>query len=515
MLSPLTLQQFRSISAIFRGNSLSVLSAPRLALRLAGMLALLLAVTYGCSSSNVHGVVMDGPTVAARNQAAANSGEPVASVCARLLPKCKPDKPKPECECSLQTVVDLYAARADTPDGIPLWHALQELVQTSKAAQWVTVESPQVSEEEEPRGPTVSQQALQDELKRNQATSWKFLTPKDYTFKYILHNPTRNQVVAEVELAGGDRLSQLLLPGQNLTLSHTAQCQPHGGVRTQNIGLILEFHFDCDGEASAKVVGIQPVRRELGVDKRACDADVPLEAIGRVWQALPTTRMTDIYLHAIDGELGLRTHKVDGIAPRMTVFARGKDVDVVIAVKNSGSRDGTVVAQVAPGAEVAIDVAAGGTAEAKLTVPANPAPVLMIRGILPRIRSTAWLVGSWQFREARIAILPDGKDSKNDTLRAYLFVPGSTPFVMTVPVRVVDGKIEIRATVPPALAQAVIPSVRASGFVDLVLTGNLKQMDQYVFGGGRAMPLQADIRDGSTADAPSLGRGSLVWSANQ
>ena len=121
-----------------------------------------------------------------------------------------------KCDCSVQALLDAYNTKLDPA----VWQALQAVATAMPAKQWLTPEAAVVSNEEEERGPAeVSAEAMESELKRQGATAWKPLTPKEYTYKVGLHNPTRNQVVLDVQMADG-LVSQYLSAGQNLTVTH-------------------------------------------------------------------------------------------------------------------------------------------------------------------------------------------------------------------------------------------------------------------------------------------------------
>ena len=425
-------------------------------------------------------------------------------MCKRLLPKCKAGKAKAECECSLQNMLELAANQSEGPESSAIWSALQALLRAQPAEQWATVQAPVVSTEEDERGPPIDNQMLQAELAKEGATGWKFLTPRDYTYKFTLRNPTRNQIVVDVQLAD-TKQSVLLTPGQNVVLQHTARCESHGAVRRQKIGLILEFHFDCDADPVARVTSVRPVRLELAIDRRAADADLPLQTIAQVWQALPRTRMTDVYLRAVDMELQRRSKAVASVTGRLTVYPRTGEGPVPVAAtfENSGDDDATVVFDISPLRDQALLVPHHGTAEAKLQVPVGPPPVLTVKGLLPPLRSPGWLVGSWTFRDAKLVVLPS--DKPGELLAFFVLVRDRGPQVVAAPVAGSAGVATVRATVPAAWGQALFGATLGEGDVAVTWTVNLASQDQFIFGAGRAMPSEVEV---------GAKRGSFVWNAN-
>ena len=362
-------------------------------------------------------------------------------------------------------------------------------------AEWVTVEGVVVSTVEDERGPKFDADAVAKDVEEAHATGSKFLTPREYSYRYTLRNPAARPVSLDVDLPG-QRMRRVLAPGQQVVAQATVPCIAHGAVTKRLENGVLEYHFECNADNQARIVAVRPVERELLLDKRAADAEVPLDVMARIWQALPATALTSQYLAMIDEVMRRRTDALGDFQGRLaTQHKTNPDAPTaaLATVRNASPHDATVVFDVGTGKEQRLIIPHGQTGEMKLDVPAGVTPELKILGVLPRLRSVDWLLGVWAFKGARMALLP----AERGQWTAFL-VPTDGGRVTAVGLHVNDGIVQARANVPAAFVKALYgadtPGSCEEG-CEVRWMMRVADFDQYVTGAGRALQVEFDAGD--------------------
>ncbi len=363
------------------------------------------------------------------------------------------------------------------------------------SAEWVTVEGVVVSTVEDERGPKFDADAVAKDVEEAHATGSKFLTPREYSYRYTLRNPAARAVSLEVDLPG-QRLRRVLTAGQQLVAQATVACIPHGSVTKRLNGAVLEYHFECNADNQARVVAVRPVERELLLDKRAADAEVPLEVIARIWQMLPGTALTGQYAAMIDEFMRRRADGFGEFQGRLATQHKANPeapTPVLATIRNASQHDATVVFDVGTGREQRLIIPRGQTGEMKLDVPGGVTPDLKILGILPRLRSLDWLVGVWSFKGAKMALLP----AERGQWTAFL-LPADGGRVTAVGLHVQDGILQARANAPAAFVKALYGADTPGSCDDgceLRWMMRVADFDQYVTGAGRALQVEFDAAD--------------------
>lgn len=382
------------------------------------------------------------------------------------------------------------------------------LLKVAATSDWVSVESPAVSSVEEERGPQVDAEALKAELAAAGASSCKFLIPKDYSFKFTMHNPSKYPLLVAAVLPGNLRVARFLQPGQTSYGVQTTACIAHGSVTKKKIGNVLELHFECNADTSARVSALRPVKRELAVDSRASEQEPPFDVMIRVWQALPMTALTELYLGVIEDVLRRRNEDYSNIVGKLTPAKKANTdgtTTVNVSLRNSTGRDVTVIFDVGTGHDQRLLLFRSGIGELKVDVPAGVVPDLKIKGLLPKLRSAEWLTGNWQFQKGRLVIVPDARGQ----LVAFARAPGAIQPMAPIPMRNEANALVGFGKVEQGFVQALFgdkaPHNCEEG-CDLKLRIVLGEQDQYVLGAGRAMPAEITVGEN---------RGNFRFSAEQ
>lgn len=361
------------------------------------------------------------------------------------------------------------------------------------SADWVVAEPPAVCPIEVERGPTVDPAAIQHELALAGATSYKFLTPKDYAIRYALRNPTRHPVVLEATLPGG-KVTRALAPGQGATGTQTVACSPHGAVTKVKSGDVLEFHFECNAESTARVAGVWPLKRELAADRRALEPELPLEVMAKVLAAVPGSRLADAWLSQLEDQLRKRSEEIVAVNGRLAVFGRtvpGKQTAVVASFRSTLGRDVTVVFDVGTGRDERLLVPRGAQAELRLNVLAGAVPELRVRSLLPRLRSLDWLVGRWLFQGVQIAVLPTDRGS---VALFVVTVQDGAPLLIPLQVQVDAAGVVAQGTLPGTAVRSLLGGkAPACASCPVRFAARLADQDQFVVGGGRVMPVELTV----------------------
>ena len=318
------------------------------------------------------------------------------------------------------------------------------------------------------------------------ALTWFDAKPAEMTRKGAEHrwqaiNPSKAPVVVRFEVAGM-AYHRLVRPGKRVT----------GKVVTAQAST-----------TPGRVLDVIAVGRELAIDKSAGDEDVTLETIARVWQKLPGTAMTEIYLQRLAEFVAERT--ADKTVVRGSVRAGrrpGKDEyqPAKVSLRNGGKRDVTVLYDAGTGRLERLILKRGGKMSLTLLIPPGNTAKMEIKSVLPRLRSLGWLTGRWTLGSAQLVVLPAGKEQ----VAAFVVDAGpagnGTPTIMPLTTVVNGNSAGCRGKVPSVFARSVffdLPPCPEGG-CDAVITIPLQAQDQYDEQGGRSLKVQMQTgpRDG-------------------
>lgn len=393
---------------------------------------------------------------------------------------------------SVTAVVAYLTTYPTAPQSASLYGALQR---SAPGLDWLSVEPPVISPVEIENGPTMDPEAMAQQVEAMGGKRWKFFTPKEYSVRYNLRNPTQHPLVIDLE-SRGERVSRFVQAGQGVTGEQVIPCRPHGAVTPKKVDDVIEFHFECGTDPTMRIVALRPVAREIAVDRRATDRDVPFEVMARVLTEVPDSRLAEVYFRLVDEQLEKRSLE-SAVSGRLNIVrkAEGKTPAVVeVSLRNTSARDVTAVFDVGSGREQRLAVARGKTAELRIEVPAEFAPALTIKGVLPRMRSMEWLVGAWMTPTSRVLIIPNARNQ----LVAFFMDAGDPatnrlPQVIAAQLDVNDTMATGRATVLAAHARGLfgtrVPAACAQG-CGIQWTVRLTDLDQFTFGVSRTLPAE-------------------------
>ncbi|MSP90439.1 MAG: hypothetical protein EXR79_01315 [Myxococcales bacterium] len=405
---------------------------------------------------------------------------------------------------SPQAWLDFIATFADTPEAAAAYDTLQRAV-AARASDWVQMDTPTIAQVEVERGPAIDSALLDKEMKAEGATAVRMVSPRDYTVRLTLRNATKHAVQVEAE-GGGVRAARFLTAGASWSTAQTAPCTPHGNPTSRRkVGSMLELRFDCGVDAALRVLAVRPIKRELAVDRRAAEPDVPFEVIARVWQAVPATVLTEFYVSAVQDAMRRRAEDLSVVQARLSV---GKKVTpdgpnpVQASFRNTSGRDVVVVFDLGAGRDERMLVPRLQTAEFRMDLPPAVTPDLKVKGLLPRLRSTDWLIGVWGFADARVVVLPgdrpnqviafvvpsDGQRAGGGTQARVVAVP------MTITDNLVGGEGDVPAPFTAALFGGKVP-VGCENGCRAKLNARLSDLDQYILGAGRVLPIEVVVGD--------------------
>lgn len=330
---------------------------------------------------------------------------------------------------------------------------------------------------------------VQDDLQELKATGVRTLMPREVVCNLAVHNPTTQPVVMDVELAGV-LAHTFLAPKQSATVKQTVRCQPNGTPAKANVGGVLEYRYGCQVQARARLVGLRPAAAEMAVDKRAGDPTAPLDVYAKVWQAMPGTRLGQVYADVVSERRRREQDEISDVRGEVTLLSKpaaGRPTPIRVQMKNTANRDLTVLYTVGTGRDERLQLAKGGTQEIMLNTLPNLTPDLHIVAVLPRLRSVDWLVGSWVLQDARLVLLPDGHGG----LLVFPLVFDKNEIWTAQPIQAeeIGGIFRFKMQASGAWLGALmgqIPDTCLNGCqVDFVLKAS--DQDHYVIGGARQL----------------------------
>ncbi len=382
--------------------------------------------------------------------------------------------------------LDFLAKWPDSEESPAVFAALQRAA-VEESANWLSeVKCAASNERLERRMPPPS---LQADLNEAKTTRWRSVLPREVGCTFTVRNPTALPVVVDVDLPGG-HTHRFLTAKQSGTVKESLRCQPEGlPQKTVTAGLV-EYTYACALAGPTRVVGLRPATAELAVDKRAGDPLAPLETLAKVWQSLPGTRLGQVYIDLIGERLRRLAEDVGPLNGKLTVLQKpvaGTPTPVRVAFKNTSGRDVTVLYTVGTGRDERLLLPKGGAQEVMLKTLANLEADLRVIGVLPKLRSMDWLVGSWQLGAARLVILP----TANGGLAAFALVNDADGMRRAVPAmtETVGGVVTFKATVGGTWLGALLGQVPTACATACEAEFTLKLSDQelYTIGGPRVL----------------------------
>lgn len=394
--------------------------------------------------------------------------------------------------------LDLLAAMPDGDDADKAFDQLQKSARGRSSA-WLQADAPQATVDEVDSPPLIDAAQLKRDLADADATTARFLVPREVAVAWTLKNPTKQPALVEFAI-GAVRAWRVVEAGGQASGVWKGACVPLGSPLRNKVGLVLQYRYACDlAKSVPRLVGVRPVRRELAADKRALDADASLETIAKVWQAVPGSRIADLQLAAVTDAMRKRAEDLSVVQIRATPdkLVPGQPTQVKVEIKNTSSRDLTAVFDVGTGRDERLQVGRRSSADVRLSVPAGVTPEAKLKGILPKLRTLDWLVGDWVFQGVHLVILPSEKG-----LVAFAVEPGAgedvPPRVWPIPVDLGSSEAIWQADLPGLFALALFadktPAACESRCV-LQMRAKLLDQDQYILGAGRVLVVDVQVAD--------------------
>jgi hypothetical protein len=325
--------------------------------------------------------------------------------------------------------------------------------------------------------------------------------PREVSVAWTLKNPTRLPVVAELRF-GTARLWRQLDGGAQVKGTWRGACQPLQPPLRNKVGQVLQYVYNCDlTKARPQLASLRPLKRELAIDKRAGDDDLGLETVGKVWQAVPATRIADLHLLAIEEVMRKRSEELTSVLIRTTPqdkLVPGKPVVAKVDLRSSVNRDVTVVFDAGTGREERLAVGRRAMAEIRLDVPVaadGSLPTPKIKAVLPRMRAAEWLIGNWTWKGMHLVILPVDKG-----LMAFAIEPaageGLPPRVWPLPVELNATDAVIQGDWPATMALALFADktpAQCDRQCAMTMRVKLSDQDQFVLGAGRVLGVEVEV----------------------
>lgn len=385
--------------------------------------------------------------------------------------------------------IDFLSRWPDTEDSAAVFAALQRGA-VEESANWLSeVKCAPAAETVERRLPPPT---LAADLAEAKTTRWRSLLPRDVQCSYAVRNPTSQPVILDIDLPGG-RAHRFLAAKQSGTVKEGLRCQPEGAPQKSVAAGVVEYRYGCAMAGASRVVGLRLAAGEIAIDKRAADPTAPLETLAKVWQTLPNTRLGQVYMYVIAERLRRATEDVSQVNGQLTVLqkpAADQPTPVRVAFRNTSGHDVTVLYTVGTGRDERLLLPKGGAQEVMLKALPNIEPDLRVTGVLPRLRSIDWLVGSWQSGAARLVLLPTASGGT----AAFALVADATGMRHAVPAvtEQAGGVVTFKAAVGGAWLASLlgkVPEVCAAT-CEAQFTLKLSDQELYTIGGPRLLVVE-------------------------
>ncbi|MBI5609683.1 MAG: hypothetical protein HY902_12495 [Deltaproteobacteria bacterium] len=387
------------------------------------------------------------------------------------------------------------------PDGDEADKGYEALQKAAKAHAnaWLQLEPAQLAADEVDIAAPLDAAQVKKDLGEADATTARFLAPREVIIPWVLKNPTKQPVVVEVH-AGPQHMSRALEPGGQASGSWRTACSPLGPPLRSKVGLVLQYRYSCDlAKTGAHLASVRPARRELAVDKRAVDSETSPEALAKVWSAVPNTRLADLQLLALNEGFRKRAEDLSVLTSKVTAekLVPGQPVSIKVELRSTANRDVTAVFDVGGGRDERLLVPKRGLAEVRLVVPAGAPTDVRIKGLLPKLRAADWLVGDWVFQGVHLVILPTDKG-----LMAFALEPGAgedvPPRLWPMAVDVGSSDATWQGELPGLFALALLADktpAACESRCSVQMRARFIDQDQYILGAGRVLILDVQVAD--------------------
>ncbi len=387
------------------------------------------------------------------------------------------------------------------PDGDEADKAYESLQKSAKAhaTAWLQLDPPQLAADEVDIAAPLDAAQVKKDLTEADATTARFLAPREVVIPWVLRNPTKQPVVVEVH-AGPMHTSRMLEAGGQASGNWRTACVPMGPPLRSKVGLVLQYRYSCDlAKTGAHLASVRPARRELAVDKRAAESETSPESLARVWSAVPNTRLADLQLAALNEGFRKRAEDLSIITSKVTAdkLVPGQPTSIKVEFKSTANRDVTAVFDVGSGRDERLLVPKRGAAEVRLVVPAGAPTEVRIKGLLPKLRAADWLVGDWVFQGVHLVILPTDKG-----LMAFALEPGAgedvPPRLWPMAVDVGGSEANWQAELPGLFALALLADKTPAACETrcaVQMRARFIDQDQYILGAGRVLVVEVQVAD--------------------
>ena len=364
------------------------------------------------------------------------------------------------------------------------------------AESWVQTELVSISAELVEVRPSGDTAAAERDRVAAGATQTRWVAPRDYVLRWQLRNPTKQPVALRVALPGG-QVTRLLQAGAKSSGILTAPCKPDGVGQGSKVGAQWQVELACGTQLNGVVQSVRSAQQEWATDKQALTDTPSLQAQARVWRAHPDTQLWDVLLAATNDLLRRRSEDPAAIVGRVLIerpLKAGVPTLAVVTLRNTTTRDLTVVFDVGTGRDERLLVAKQASVEARLPVPTGSTPILTYRGLLPALRSLDWLTGVWTFGGATLLLLPTPNG-----LQAVVLEPGLAPdapaHAKIYPVAM-EGQVAVLTGELPGLFVLALFGDKTPAACGERCSGTLRMpllaQEGYVAGAGRALQVEVE-----------------------
>jgi len=391
--------------------------------------------------------------------------------------------------------VTFLARWPDRPESAEVFTVLQQTAR-AHSERWVKSARKSVRTEKGDKPRDMDEARLKDELKKAGADMARFIYARSATFKHTVRNPTSQPALFELEANGG-RLRVLVGANKTVTATQTVDCGSGGPVSQKRVRGVLEVRYGCAVEQPASIVAMMPVDREVAIARNGVGDNASLDAIGQVLGQLLTTRTVDLQLATIDAILDRRRGIGGGVTGGTKIVNKDPEagmIDVKATLVNRSGRDVTAVFDAGTGRLTRLPVKRGGKESITLPMAMTVTPKLVVKDVLPRLRTRDWLPGHWKAGDAVLVILPAGKEG----YVGFAIGPkgdGTGTRVNPIKVEIVGARVLLAGKVPLEFAREGLPEAarqRCASGCQAKMSTALTSLGKFEVGGPRQMALMLE-----------------------